>query len=477
MDPSTSLDTSEEKSFPIRLNIGGTIYDTDEVTLKKFPETLLGAMMTSSKAMTNNRNEFFFDRDGTLFQYIINYYKTGKIEIPENVPIEIFLAEIKYWQLPDITEPQFLGITKEMLLNSMKHNTNIKEQKVKFDSIENQNKRVETQIRQLETFLKKTNNVHEREEIKSAIAKIREVVHEKEKKNNENPESAEYKQRTNLVKQSIMNSIDNFVDYMQVYGTLRRMIKIGRAGRHMHEKYYQKTDKRMERGLNIVIDFLRTARLSDGLHMFVPIDIVLTKEEIKEQKKTKRSPEQVYTDQAELKGYSKHIYETVKRIVGEQNITFIINVPTRKNYLDELTKRFINEKKEERNEMINNFMDAIQIHQNISVHNINNFNDEDDSEDDVDGSECEHDSDDDDDDISSEEESVHSSDESEEEEIPKSTNDNSDEEMESRKRSVNKHTCQKHRKIPKNFMKISWNSDKMNIYDYARRILKFYGHI
>lgn len=94
MDSKQSLSVEET---PITLNIGGKKYETLRSTLITYPDTLLGRMFTSCKDMTKDKNEFFFDRDGELFTYILNYYRNGFIDYPYNVPINTFCAELQFW--------------------------------------------------------------------------------------------------------------------------------------------------------------------------------------------------------------------------------------------------------------------------------------------------------------------------------------------------------------------------------------------
>jgi hypothetical protein len=60
-------------------------YETYKSTLTSFPTTLLGSIFyhysdeQNPLADPNHENEFFIDRDGHLFHYIMQFYRTGKI--------------------------------------------------------------------------------------------------------------------------------------------------------------------------------------------------------------------------------------------------------------------------------------------------------------------------------------------------------------------------------------------------------------
>ncbi|GBB88903.1 hypothetical protein RclHR1_15500002 [Rhizophagus clarus] len=70
----------------IILNVGGIKYETFRSTLTAYPDTLLGTMFSErNKEMMHptNGNEYFFDRDGYLFRYVLQYYRTGKVHWSE----------------------------------------------------------------------------------------------------------------------------------------------------------------------------------------------------------------------------------------------------------------------------------------------------------------------------------------------------------------------------------------------------------
>ncbi|CAG8591903.1 1487_t:CDS:2 [Ambispora leptoticha] len=85
MDPK---DNQKNKLERIVLNVGGTKYETYRSTLTAYPETLLGTMFQDrNKELLHpngpNGNEYFIDRDGYAFRYILQYYRTGKILWPD----------------------------------------------------------------------------------------------------------------------------------------------------------------------------------------------------------------------------------------------------------------------------------------------------------------------------------------------------------------------------------------------------------
>ncbi|CAB4467013.1 hypothetical protein RhiirA5_462527 [Rhizophagus irregularis] len=73
--------SSQNKDERIVLNIGGIKYETYRSTLTAYPDTLLGTMFQerNEELLKPNKNEYFFDRNGKAFHYIMEYYRTGKI--------------------------------------------------------------------------------------------------------------------------------------------------------------------------------------------------------------------------------------------------------------------------------------------------------------------------------------------------------------------------------------------------------------
>ncbi|CAG8441006.1 6952_t:CDS:2, partial [Diversispora eburnea] len=96
----------------IILNDGGVKYETYQSTLTAYPETLLGAMFHErNKDMLHptNGNEYFFDRNGRAFHYIMEFYHTGENLWPgENALEQCFtpvsqkelMKEFDYFQIP-----------------------------------------------------------------------------------------------------------------------------------------------------------------------------------------------------------------------------------------------------------------------------------------------------------------------------------------------------------------------------------------
>ncbi|CAG8504596.1 15049_t:CDS:2 [Dentiscutata erythropus] len=101
--------TNDER---VILNVGGIKYETYRSTLTAYPKTLLGAMFQERNgAMLHptNGNEYFFDRNGRAFHYIMEFYRTGENVWPGEDTLEQsytlvsqqeLIKEIDYFQIP-----------------------------------------------------------------------------------------------------------------------------------------------------------------------------------------------------------------------------------------------------------------------------------------------------------------------------------------------------------------------------------------
>ncbi|KAI1883816.1 hypothetical protein AGOR_G00235900 [Albula goreensis] len=84
------------------INISGLRFETQLKTLAQFPATLLGDPRKRMRFFDPLRNEYFFDRNRPSFDAILYYYQSGgRLRRPVNVPVEIFLEEIKFYELGD----------------------------------------------------------------------------------------------------------------------------------------------------------------------------------------------------------------------------------------------------------------------------------------------------------------------------------------------------------------------------------------
>ena len=85
----------------IKLNIGGTTFQTYKRTLNLISDSRLARITESNSDFDQEKNEFFFDRDPTSFLAILNYYRTGKLHAPRDICSNLFFDELTYWGIEE----------------------------------------------------------------------------------------------------------------------------------------------------------------------------------------------------------------------------------------------------------------------------------------------------------------------------------------------------------------------------------------
>lgn len=103
-------DADMSDSKIVTLNVGGQRFATALSTFRQTKEDRPSMLVQMfSKENTNIRKkdtEYFFDRDATIFESIMRYYRTGLFIAPKDVPAEFVRLELEYWQIsiPDLEQ-------------------------------------------------------------------------------------------------------------------------------------------------------------------------------------------------------------------------------------------------------------------------------------------------------------------------------------------------------------------------------------
>ncbi|VDM12676.1 unnamed protein product [Wuchereria bancrofti] len=96
-------DTSSVKRLErnlITINVSGLRFQTYESTLERYPLTLLGNSFKRNRFWDPKNEEYFFDRHRTSFESILYAYQSGGImKRPESVPIDMFIKELKFFEM------------------------------------------------------------------------------------------------------------------------------------------------------------------------------------------------------------------------------------------------------------------------------------------------------------------------------------------------------------------------------------------
>ncbi|CAF1143528.1 unnamed protein product [Adineta steineri] len=84
------------------INISGLRFETRASTLQRYPQTLLGDKQRRAHFFDYMNNEYFFERHRSSFEAVLYFYQSGgRLARPENISAEIFLEEIKFFDLGD----------------------------------------------------------------------------------------------------------------------------------------------------------------------------------------------------------------------------------------------------------------------------------------------------------------------------------------------------------------------------------------
>lgn len=101
----------------LAINVSGMRYETQLRTLAQFPDSLLGDPQRRSPYFDAMRNELFLDRNRACFDAILYFYQSGgRLRRPANVPLDIFMDELCFYELGEDIVNRFKddeGFSKE----------------------------------------------------------------------------------------------------------------------------------------------------------------------------------------------------------------------------------------------------------------------------------------------------------------------------------------------------------------------------
>jgi hypothetical protein len=84
----------------VQLNVGGVRYEVAEDTLMRYEDTMLAKMISGKWKEGGNTEPLFIDRNGERFQYILDWYRDGKITVPKTITVEAIKSETLFFGLP-----------------------------------------------------------------------------------------------------------------------------------------------------------------------------------------------------------------------------------------------------------------------------------------------------------------------------------------------------------------------------------------
>ena len=107
----------------IILNVGGIKYSTTIQTITGY-QSMLKARFSSKFAIKPSKDgSFFIDRNGELFQYILEYFRTGQLMLPSTwtkQDIWKFYTEIKYYCIESLLNTVLLKLFDSKIMRNNK---------------------------------------------------------------------------------------------------------------------------------------------------------------------------------------------------------------------------------------------------------------------------------------------------------------------------------------------------------------------
>lgn len=87
----------------VNFDVGGKKYRVSKSQIDLHPNTMI-AKLVSDQWHQDAENEIFIDRDGTLFQFVLNYLRDGKVYLPITVSKAALMEELRYFGFEDVDE-------------------------------------------------------------------------------------------------------------------------------------------------------------------------------------------------------------------------------------------------------------------------------------------------------------------------------------------------------------------------------------
>ncbi|XP_074654769.1 potassium voltage-gated channel protein egl-36-like [Tubulanus polymorphus] len=88
---------NEENDSLVKINVGGRVFETKISTLKRIPNTRLATLPTDEEHFIVDRQEYYFDRNPTVFESVLEFYRTGELHTPVSLCGPQVKRELKYW--------------------------------------------------------------------------------------------------------------------------------------------------------------------------------------------------------------------------------------------------------------------------------------------------------------------------------------------------------------------------------------------
>ena len=97
----SSSDLASETGELVTINVGGARFVTFRSTLERIPGTRLSNLQRTDRNFNPATNEWFFDRNPALFNFLLDYYRSNELHFPHNFCGPSIRKELIYWKIDE----------------------------------------------------------------------------------------------------------------------------------------------------------------------------------------------------------------------------------------------------------------------------------------------------------------------------------------------------------------------------------------
>jgi hypothetical protein len=92
-------DSMHPCSHRVKINVGGKSFEVSRSLIHQYPESMIGRLISDTWHKSHHEDAIFIDRDGDIFNHVLNYMRYGSIELPAVVPKAMFQRELDFYGL------------------------------------------------------------------------------------------------------------------------------------------------------------------------------------------------------------------------------------------------------------------------------------------------------------------------------------------------------------------------------------------